>query len=417
MDELSAFGKAREKGILAFFKTVGKRFLLHVAAMVVSAVMAGTVGEFYCGYVGLVCLLPRYFNLKDNFYLFPFASSVLQLGLFWLGLHDTFNIAIFWAGAQTWLQRTLIRRFEIGMDWSALPFLVIGASAFGASSSAHLQYFCIFTILGLAPFCILTAVQRKTRLNKRIRAILLALEPGLKLQKYPDSFRQQFERLYSLGSHFYGLSVAEKSRHYVMLEPRLRELAPLVDQASRWSKEGFQTQEGNTLLALAAETNNILNDVLARNDTTLLKSDTGKSSALPDKDYGQFTAYYNLAEALLPKRSELPDELGNNLTSLYLSTENIIKCMLGNPSDVNSGRKFLERYLPAAHTVVDEYIRLKHNDGDSTRVAEALEKSAKLLERLSMAFHEEHGNLLRNDAIRFTAEINVVDTLLKMEGK
>jgi hypothetical protein len=39
------------------------------------------------------------------------------------------------------------------------------------------------------------------------------------------------------------------------------------------------------------------------------------------------------------------------------------------------------------------------------------------LDRLVGAFHEEHGNLLRNDTMRFTADLNVLDTLLKMDGR
>ena len=44
-------------------------------------------------------------------------------------------------------------------------------------------------------------------------------------------------------------------------------------------------------------------------------------------------------------------------------------------------------------------------------------RSGQLLERLEKAFTDEHGRLLQNDTVNFTAELNVLDKLLKMEGR
>ena len=99
------------------------------------------------------------------------------------------------------------------------------------------------------------------------------------------------------------------------------------------------------------------------------------------------------------------------------ATENILACMHADPNDVAPADKFLSRYLTAAHTVVEEYVRLSGQGNMHSGVTQALARSGELLKRLEQAFVDEHARLLQNDTVNFTAELNVLDKLLKMEGR
>jgi hypothetical protein len=71
--------------------------------------------------------------------------------------------------------------------------------------------------------------------------------------------------------------------------------------------------------------------------------------------------------------------------------------------------------LPAAHTILDEHLRLSEK-ADHEHVQKSLAHGAIMLQKLATAFQNEHGHLLRDDSMRFNAEMNTLDKLLKMDG-
>ena len=52
----------------------------------------------------------------------------------------------------------------------------------------------------------------------------------------------------------------------------------------------------------------------------------------------------------------------------------------------------------------------------SGEIKDSLERSHEMLERLAKAFADEYAALQQNDAINFTAELNALDAVLKMQG-
>ena len=128
-------------------------------------------------------------------------------------------------------------------------------------------------------------------------------------------------------------------------------------------------------------------------------------------------AFRDSAQRLEGKKGKLPPALRPHLKGIRETTESILECIRTDPEDVAPGTRFLVRYLPATHKVVDEHIRLSQEGGRYKNVQEALERSGALLARLEQAFIDEHCDLLRNDTMNFTAEIHVLDTLLKTQGK
>lgn len=84
--------------------------------------------------------------------------------------------------------------------------------------------------------------------------------------------------------------------------------------------------------------------------------------------------------------------------------------------DFEPGCTFLNRYLPATHSVVDKHIMFCRKNVDDARIAQATARGGEVLDRLREAFANEHKMLLQNDLIDFFAELDVPDSLLKMRS-
>ena len=131
-------------------------------------------------------------------------------------------------------------------------------------------------------------------------------------------------------------------------------------------------------------------------------------------DFAEFSAS---AFALRGKGPLLPAALQASAEAIAQGAESIVELMRDDPADRPGGARFLARYLPAAHKILDECVRLRAGGGGHARVQESLDNSAYMLERLSAAFQEERELLLRNDALRLDVEIKTLDRLLKMDGR
>ncbi len=114
---------------------------------------------------------------------------------------------------------------------------------------------------------------------------------------------------------------------------------------------------------------------------------------------------------------ELPESMRSSLDALCAAAGNIVDCMERDEGDFAPGDRFLTRYLPSAQLLVDEYLRLDRQGRGLASVDESLDRCADLLLRLEKAFAAEHAQLLRNDAVNFAADLNLLDKLLKIKGQ
>ncbi len=143
-----------------------------------------------------------------------------------------------------------------------------------------------------------------------------------------------------------------------------------------------------------------------------IKQDSPKEEPLdPFEDYRKSIAKMRVKQILLPKK------LQSTVQALTMSAESIIICMTEDKRDLDAGKRFLNRYLPAAHSVLDNYSRHAKDAATNPQVAKALSQSEDVLIRLEQAFAYEHNHLQKNNIDDFSAELNVLDTLLKMDGK
>lgn len=292
-------------------KRLGRRVFVHVVAVVCGAAAAlstGSIAAGLCVYIGGICLVARGISPAPA-WSFPTMAGVTQLAVlaaFGLPLPQ----AVFWGGVQTWAQRLLQKRLNMGSEWGTL-LLLLPMGIYLAGSAPVLLLAGSFAAVGAAWAAAVQVVFRR-------RAILARAEE-LRAQGPPEP---------------------EKIAVY------------------RSSLADF----------------------------------SGKVEKLP--------------------RSARP--LGE---AIAVATGNILKSMAEDSRDMEPGHRFLNRYFKAAHSVVDKQIALAREQVITPEIAEALTKGEETLSRLGGVFAKEHTRLLRNDVTDFSADLAVIDTLLKMDGR
>lgn len=287
----------------------GQRVFVHIAAAICGLTVWGVTKSVIAGlsvYTGLICLVSRGISMTPQ-WLGPFGVGVVQaVACLVLGI-TSLPAAVFWGGAQTWLQRLLLKKLNMGTEWFALLLLLPGTIQLFSHSLAKIWLAASF--VGIA------ALGRLT---------VMALCMDRSKVKTVEERKEEPEKV---------------SRH----------------RAS-----------------------------LAELDAKL---------------------------ALLPKNARVVAE------SITATTGCILDCMARDAGDLEPGHRFLNRYLTAVHSLVDKHIRLARESVITPDIAEALGKSEDVLVRLDGVFAKEYEYLLKNDVADFSADLSVIDTLLKMDGR
>ncbi len=308
------------------------RVAVHFGAFICAAVLATEIPKeadqqamaILGTYFGIICLIARGTSMKPE-WLVPACCGFIQLiaGLVF-GFHIT--EAIFWGGAQAFLQRVLMKKFSLGSEWFTAVFIVPLALVLGGKMITN------FMFLG------------------------------------------SFVAIAALGAGF--------------------------GQVCR-SREAKKEQQKEA----------------KKQEEERIKADKRLQAMANDPFY----VYVESTAELRSKLLVLPKEMQPTLVNLTKSSEAIILCMREDKRDQGPGEKFLKRYLPATHSVLENYCKLAgsavSNDTSAEKITIALKESEEVLKRLELAFKQEHSMLLRNDVDDFSADLRVLDTLLKMDGR
>ncbi len=308
--------------VLDYLKGFGMRIVVHAGALLCAGVVAGSsVGSFvFLGtYLGLICLVPRETSMKKE-WLMPTSIGILQM-VSSMALGLPLYQCIFWGGAQTYIQRMLAKKFNLGLEWVVSILLLPVALDSLISSPNVIGVLASFLGLGL---------------GGALLGRMLSKSPKVKAQKQ------------------------------TLTEP---------DKPTQPSAEE------------PAKTEDLY------------------------KEYRDSIAKLRVKQILLPKK------LQQSIQALTASAEAMIICMQEDKRDVDLGKRFLTRYLPATHSVLDNYRKHCKDASANPQIADALRQSENVILRLEQAFAHEHSHLLRNNIDDFSADLRVLDTLLKMEGR
>ncbi len=437
---VSAYGK-----VVMALGQIGRRILVHLVALTVAALVSSaatsilpeSTSTIVGVYIGLICLLPRG-NPREAAWYIPTLLGVAQSVLLVL-LGIPWPLVFLWGGLQTWIQRLWGCRGSFGWEWAVAPMLVM-------SISILLQDFMLWyiplwpllsipvvTVAGVVAMAVYRRSQGEAIHRRMLDEALERLHRAISWRVLPDEAQQLGELLLSQATAYKGVHAANAAGYALVervdavsrkVDDNVNEiralrgdagnaLAKKVLRSARWNSVASRMPQLDGLLADIRDCNAALLEAMQRS-----KADAKKGNAAgATDDAGRMAGYEDAARQLLFKKTSLPVELTRHVESIVASALGIVECMRKDPADVPVGHKFLGRYLQATHRVVDEYVRLAAENNGQEDVAAALARSGEILERMATAFADERKNMLQNDAINYTAELNALDAMLKMRGK
>lgn len=429
-DPIPTFADRFTRGLKSF----GARVLVHaasigaaIALVVVGEPMAakasGSILAAFSAYLGFICLLSPGLSRGLNG-LFPFGLGLLQAGVIAM-LGAPAHAALLAGGTQSFIQRAIVTKGSMGSGWIALPFMFISGimllSGYGISfesmPSALTAGAASFAGIGVAGWG-LRAFLRRTIMKpfyiQKLQASLIRMETSLASHQLPAPMQQQLRVLVGETRQYLHTlpPFDEQVEHNILaLETTANQVLALSarSEPNLWDKAA-----GLAHNAILRSSNSIRPWLTHQATQSMVMGTTGGGiSALPESAQTQ----QQNADKLLGKKELLPDDLQPYIETIYRSAQNILDTVRDKPQNEHAAVQFLNRYLGASHRVADEIVGLMRSDSNA---GEALQKqlirSKELLARLETAFASEHAHLLQAEVINLTAELGVLDSLLKMDG-
>lgn len=416
MNTAPVLNKAKN-GLKGFFL----RLLVHILALCAAFILEGKSNlpgntaniVVFSIYIGLICLFARGVSWTPG-WLIPAGFGLLQT-LICLFVVSPIVLSIFWGGAQAWIQRGLQKKWKMGTEWVVLFFLIIISYNFLNDFTVSIILLFSFPLLVLAGWTIKTMQERRENeifCRKMANVSVVNLQRLLDGNTLPDPFEKFAKELVEL-TPLYMKSFDRLPKEALELITALNGVTNRLENLHGIILFG---SDDSRIKSLREEMAKIID--IQRSQIASQKTDRVTNSAKDvDQNRDQFAKYHASIMELVAKKESLPEELQIRIDGIQRHTEDILECMRTDPRDVAPGTRFLDRYLKAAHKVVDEYTRFSGKDKEIVSVSQVLEKSQELMARLETAFASEHNNLLQNDVVDFSAELKVLDTLLKMNGK
>lgn len=138
----------------------------------------------------------------------------------------------------------------------------------------------------------------------------------------------------------------------------------------------------------------------------------GSAGAVAQSPDAPFEAEIAQLEAM----SRVPPALSADVKEIIVYARLIQSCMISDPRDMESGRKFFQRYLPAVHDILSKSQELSselERHGDDRDITA---QSQALIQSLRSAFMQKHAQLLENDETELKTEMSTLEKLLKTDG-
>ncbi len=392
-------GKAFE-GAKQAAADIGMRIVVHATAVAACLLGASRYGFSFWSYIGLICLVPRGISLTAPWVL-PSATGAAQtVMLIMQGMSP--GAAVFFGGFQTWLQRVFDKKGRIGREWVMAPILCLGLGF--VSVDIPFVTFGLFAVAGAAVQTLYGFFRLTPMLRGRLGNLHKALRLRLEDKGLPVPLSAPLRRLVGQLESYHTRCRRPGKESLPLIEAGDDILAQLLRLKHRPQPESWDASAGKTFVAVDK-----LNEALHSRLAALGPLPVGNGAALDPLD-----RFYATALELSGKREKVPASMHRHLDGILAGTERLLHLMRNDAADVAPGTRFLNRYLPAAHRVVDEFARLTATGKEQ---ASLLTQTEETLDRLEKAFAAEHDRLLANDAMSLSAELKVLDKLLQMEGK
>ena len=108
--------------------------------------------------------------------------------------------------------------------------------------------------------------------------------------------------------------------------------------------------------------------------------------------------------------------VSNTLRDIESTTAKIFAQLEADKTQVRRCRQFLNYYLPTTIRLLEHYVQLQDQGMHTKNISEAMGKIESTLTTIQSAFHKQLDSLFERDVVDITAEITVMEQMLRSQG-
>ena len=143
-----------------------------------------------------------------------------------------------------------------------------------------------------------------------------------------------------------------------------------------------------------------------------------KKEAEPEPDEGDDEAKYRkILKEIHQVNDDIPDEdISARIDEMEELTAKIFKAVQDKPEKLPQIKSFMSYYLPTALKLLHSYAEFDQNGAGGENVETAKADIERILDMLVEGFRKQLDKLYEADAMDVSADINVLETMLKKDG-
>ena len=149
-----------------------------------------------------------------------------------------------------------------------------------------------------------------------------------------------------------------------------------------------------------------------------LKEQKLKSPTTDDMSDEEYLSYGEEAVKYLQHKARQIDnvELSNKVSNISFSIESIIDSLNKNPNKFIKHRKIFSYYIPSTISLIDRYDEIEDKELTSKNSKEFMGNVVNIINALDLAYKNMLNNIYEDDIMDSSADIQVLNDILKMEG-
>lgn len=110
------------------------------------------------------------------------------------------------------------------------------------------------------------------------------------------------------------------------------------------------------------------------------------------------------------------EQISAQIDRIEQTTARIFDHVIANPEKKSTVRRFMDYYLPTVLKLLNQYDRMDSLGTGGENISAAKEKITNMLTTVSAAFDKQLDSLFQNDCMDITAEVSVLEQMMKQEG-
>ncbi len=110
------------------------------------------------------------------------------------------------------------------------------------------------------------------------------------------------------------------------------------------------------------------------------------------------------------------EKISRQINDLEYTTSKIFDHVIAHPDKVSQISKFLNYYLPTTMKLLNTYDRMGQQGVDGENISGTMQKVEDTLDMVVSAFHKQLDTLFAGEALDVSADIKVMENLMKTEG-